>query len=56
MAAVMNDDEVAGRHQGQREDECNNQIMVDCVRGKQALNNTMSGSDGQRKASRRRTI
>jgi hypothetical protein len=55
MAAVMDDDEVAGRQGGQRYNECNNQIMVDCVRGKHALNNTMSGGDGQRKASRRRT-
>jgi hypothetical protein len=33
MAGVMDDNEVAGRQWGQREDECNNQIMVDCVRG-----------------------
>jgi hypothetical protein len=39
MAAVMDDDEVAGRQRGQREDECNNQIIVDCVWGKQGLNN-----------------
>jgi hypothetical protein len=55
MAALMDDDEVAGRQRGQIEDECNNQIVVDCVRGKRALNNTMSGGDGQRKASGRWT-
>ncbi len=46
MAAVMDDDEVVGRQLGQREDKCNSQIVVDCVRGKWALNNTMSGGDG----------
>ncbi len=46
MVAVMDDDEIAGRQGGQREDECNNQIVVDCVRGKWALNNTMSWGDG----------
>ncbi len=44
MAAVMDDDEMAKRQVGQREDECNNQIVVDCVRGERALNNTMSGA------------
>jgi hypothetical protein len=55
MAAVMDDNEVAGRWRGQIEDECNNQIVVDCVWGQQALNNTMSGGDGQREASRGQT-
>ncbi len=55
MAAVMDDDEVAGRQQGQREDECNNQILVDCVRGERALNNMTSGGDGQCKTSGRWT-
>ncbi len=52
MATVMDDDEVAGRQQGQSKDECNNQIVVDCVKGKQALNNMMSGGNGQCKACR----
>jgi hypothetical protein len=55
MAAVMDDDEVAGRQRGQREDECNNRIVVDCVWGKWALNNTMSGGDGRCKACRQQT-
>jgi hypothetical protein len=55
MAAVMDGNEVAGRQWGQIEDECNNQIVVNCVRGKRAMNNMMSGGNGQRKASRRRT-
>ncbi len=47
MAAVMDDDKVAGKQRGKREDECNNQIVVDCVRvGKRALNNMMSGGNG----------
>jgi hypothetical protein len=45
MAAVMDDDEVAGRQQGQKEDECNNQIVVNCVMGERALNNMMSGGN-----------
>jgi hypothetical protein len=55
MAAVIDDNEVAEKWRGQREDECNNQIMIDCVRGKWALNNMTSGSDGQRKASKQQT-
>jgi hypothetical protein len=55
MATVVDEDEVVGRQRGQREDECNNQVMVDCVRGKRALNNTMSGGNGWREASGRRT-
>ncbi len=55
MTTVMDDDEVVGRQRGQREDDCNNRIVVDCVRGERALNNRMSGGDGRRKASRRRT-
>ncbi len=51
MTAVMDDNKVAGRQRGQIEDECNNQIVVDCVWGKQALNNTMSGGNGQHEAS-----
>jgi hypothetical protein len=56
MAAVMDNDEVAGRQLGQREDECNNRIMVDCVRGERVFNNTMSGGNEQREASGRLTI
>ncbi len=46
MTAVMDDDEVAGRQRGQREYEYNNLIVVDFVREKRALNNTMSGCYG----------
>jgi hypothetical protein len=55
MAAVMDDDEVVGRQQGQREDEYSNQMVVDCMRDKGALNDTLSGGDGQRGASGRWT-
>jgi hypothetical protein len=55
MAAVMDEDKMAGRQRGQREDECNNQIVVDCVRGERALNNTMHGGDERPKVSGRRT-
>ncbi len=47
MATVVDDEEVVGRQRGQREDECNNQIVVDSVRGKLVLNNTMSGGNGR---------
>ncbi len=46
MAAVMDDNEVVVRQQGQREDERNKQNVTDCVTSKQALNNTMSRGDG----------
>jgi hypothetical protein len=51
MAAVIDDDEVAARQQGQREDECNKQLVVYCVRGKQGLNDMTSGGNRQCKAS-----
>ncbi len=46
---------MAGGSEGKKQDECNNQIMVDCVRGKQALNYMLSGGNGQREASGWRT-
>jgi hypothetical protein len=46
MAAVMDDDEVMGRQRGQTEDECNNQIVLDCVRGEWAMNNNEWGQWG----------
>jgi hypothetical protein len=56
MAAMMDDNEVAARRQGQREYECNKQIIVvDCARGKQMLNNTISGDNGRHEASGQRT-
>ena len=51
MAAVLENNEVVARQWGQREDECNNQIVVGYVGGKRALDNMTRGGGGQNKTS-----
>ena len=53
--AALDNNEVAVRRRGQREDECNNQIVLDYLGGKRALDNTTRGGGGRRETSRWRT-
>ncbi len=52
---ALDNNEVAARQRGQREDECNNQIVLDHLGGKRALDNTTRGGGGRRKTSGWRT-
>ncbi len=49
--ATLDNNEVAVRQRGQREDECNNQTVLDYLGGKRALDNTRRGGGGRRKTS-----
>ena len=44
--AALDNNEVAVRQRGQREDECNNQIVLDYLGGKRALDNMTRGGGG----------
>ena len=44
--AALDNNKVAARRQGHSEDECNNQIVLDYLRGLQALDNMTRGGEG----------
>ena len=53
--AALDNNEVAVRQRGQREDEYNNQIVLEYLGGKWALDNMTRGGGGGRKTSGWRT-